>query len=154
MVGAKYENRTAILAYRADVTLQGAFAQHDRELTRQGFRRTSQTSSGNEEVRGQYQREDGMVALHVQRQDNNVFRAEFDLSQAGRAAQGGNQNPVAATQNARTALCLSEAGKPPALVLKVPSADLQRHEDACGRFDVCRCVCHRAFVPLQPRWWP
>lgn len=97
VVGAKYENRTAILAYRADITLQGAFAQHDRELTRQGYRRTTQSTDANE-ARGQYQREDGQVSLRVQRQDNKVFRAEFDLSQAGRAAQGASQNTVAGTQ--------------------------------------------------------
>ena len=114
IVGAKYEDQTAILAFRSDANVRSVYQQHDRELTQQGFQRTQQTVS-DREARATYQRNGTRVELLVQRQDNNVYRTSLDL----RGATSARATPAQGAQGSSN----QAANQPPATTAQSGSAN-------------------------------
>jgi hypothetical protein len=89
VTGAKYDGQTAILAFRVDAPLQTVYAYHDQQLRDQGFQRTSQSTQGNA-AQATYTRNGSRVVVNLTRQNNNGYRATFDLS--GVTANMSNNN--------------------------------------------------------------
>lgn len=101
VVGTKYGNGTAILAFRADTgtSLNDVLQYHDQQLNQQGFRRVSQNTSGNEAT-ATYQRGGGQLSVRITRDNGNLYRAYLDLTNL--QAQAGNTANNATASNANT----------------------------------------------------
>lgn len=100
VVGAKYQNGSAILSFRAgnNTSLQDVYQFHDRQLTQQGFRRASQ-NLGNNEARAVYERGGSQVVLNLSRGGNDVYRANLDLTGVQGVQAGTGAGTTAQTQN-------------------------------------------------------
>jgi hypothetical protein len=87
VIGSKYSDETAILAFRVDAPLLTVYTYHDDQLRAQGFTRTSQNITGNT-AQATYTRNGSQVQMKLVRQDDNTYRATFDLSGVQMMAQG------------------------------------------------------------------
>ncbi|GGM15916.1 hypothetical protein [Deinococcus aerophilus] len=79
VTGAKYDGKTAILAFRVNAPLQTVYSYHDQQLRNQGFQRTAQSMQGNA-AQATYTRSGSSVVVNLTRQNDNTYRATFDLS--------------------------------------------------------------------------
>ncbi|GGO41924.1 hypothetical protein [Deinococcus humi] len=102
VVGTKYDNQSAVLAFRVDAPLMTVYTYHDNQLRAQGFTRTSQ-NMGDNNAQATYTRNGSQVRLNLVRQGNNSYRATFDLSGVQMMAQGNtsttNTNTTSATND-------------------------------------------------------
>ncbi|CAM4235677.1 hypothetical protein [Deinococcus marmoris] len=87
VIGSKYDNQSAVLAFRVNAPLMTVYTYHDEQLRAQGFTRTSQNMAGNT-AQATYTRNGSQVRLNLVRQGNNSYRATFDLSGVQMMAQG------------------------------------------------------------------
>ena len=87
VVGSKYDNQSAVLAFRVDAPLMTVYTYHDDQLRAQGFTRTSQ-NMGDNSAQAVYTRSGSQLRLNLIRQGNNSYRATFDLSGVQMMAQG------------------------------------------------------------------
>lgn len=105
VVGSKYDNQSAVLAFRVDAPLMTVYTYHDDQLRAQGFTRTSQNMAGDT-AQAVYTRNGSQVRLNLVRQGNNSYRATFDLSGVQMAmgnnagqSNAANTNTTSATNN-------------------------------------------------------
>ncbi len=117
VTGAKYDGQTAILAFRVDAPLQTVYSYHDQQLRDQGFQRTSQSTQGNA-AQATYTRGGSRVVVNLTRQNNNGYRATFDLSGVMANMSNTGNNTVTDT-TANSAGNSTAAGATPVLPVTV-----------------------------------
>lgn len=106
VVGTKYDNQSAILAFRVNAPLMTVYNYHDEQLRAQGFTRTSQNMNTND-AQAVYTRGGSQLRMNLTRQGNNSYRATFDLSGVrmamnNNAGTTGTANTTTPTTNTTT----------------------------------------------------
>ncbi|GGO27082.1 hypothetical protein [Deinococcus humi] len=112
VVGTKYDNQSAVLAFRVNVPLMTVYMYHDDQLRAQGFTRTSQ-NMGDNNAQAVYTRNGSQVRLNLIRQGNNSYRATFDLSGV-QMAMGNNSGQANAANTNTTPATNTATGTTPA----------------------------------------